>query len=745
MELHLYDPIGGGSFIPTPSKYASKRAVVNVQNRDDLCLLYATLAKQLWSPDDVHRCRPSKYKAHLSTLKTEGLTFPLPVYQMKKFEELNDLTANIYMVEEDGKMIRPLYLSKRPQDDPYNFLMIVSKDDSTKWHYAWISSLDKLLHKPGAHAKTFCSYCLRGFVVRKNGRRNLAEHKKHCDGLKHGVKVCYPPRKKQTVKFSRYSAMQKSPLVLYCDFESSNTEVNRQKGDSTIDSEQHVTGFCITPVTIPELPDMDPITYTGPDALEKYYEEVKKLSFYMQELFKEKGKQPMEDIKGTPLGAQHYKRKHCWICQQEITCKLSLKQFNEYRKWRKEEERSKEIDEDHGEEEEEEDGALDDKEDELFMLGPRIHDHDHWSGRYRGPAHSVCNMQLRPTKRIPVFFHNLAGYDGHFIVQHIHKADFKKVDLIAKTAERYINMHATVDGSEWSLDFKDSLSFLLSPLDKLTKNLRAKAEMESKKQHAANTINAYFKNTVEYFKSTFPHLDRSALSLLLRKGVFPYNHIKGLETLNETRLPTRDQFFNTLTNEHISWDDYRHAQKVWKVFGCKTLKDYHDLYLTLDTALLADVMERFRNDSFEVYGLCPTHFITAPGLSWNACLKMTGVKLQLLTDPDMNIFFTEAFHGGVSLAKNPYLRANNELIQASFSTALRKTWMMLVDCNNQYGYSMMQYLPTGGFQWEENVERFTEEFISSLANDSCRGYMFEVDLEYPPSLHDAHDQYPLGE
>ena len=118
-----------------------------------------------------------------------------------------------------------------------------------------------------------------------------------------------------------------------------------------------------------------------------------------------------------------------------------------------------------------------------------------------------------------MFFHNLSGYDGHFLVQQMHEADFKSVDLVAKTAERYINMHARVEGSEWSLDFKDSLCFLLSPLDKLTKNLRAKAEMEGKKQqHASSTIDQYFKNTVKYFNQQFPQLSRKDLTLLLRKG-----------------------------------------------------------------------------------------------------------------------------------------------------------------------------------------------------------------------------------
>lgn len=376
IECYRYAPLGGGSWIATPAKYQHKRAIVNIKNKDNLCALYATLAKQ--HPDDKNKERVGKYKDLLSTLKTEGLTFPLPLHQMKKYETMNNITVNVYMVEEDGDMIKPVYLSKRPQDDPYNFLMIVSKDDPTKWHYTWISSLDKLLRKEGAEAKTFCAFCLRGFTIRWNGKRNLAEHRKHCDGLKKCVKVTYPPRKKQIVKFSRYSSMQKAPLVLYCDFECSNKEVNQKKGESTLDSEQVVTGFCITPVTIPELPDMDPVLYTGPDALKRYYKEVEKFSLYMDELYEEKGKQPMEKIEGTPLETQHENEKHCWICQREFRCQLSLYKFMEIAKQRKEEDKAREIDEDYGEDVDE---KAPDEDDELFMLGPRVRDHCHWSGK----------------------------------------------------------------------------------------------------------------------------------------------------------------------------------------------------------------------------------------------------------------------------------------------------------------------------------------------------------------------------
>ena len=377
IDCHRYAPLGGGSYIETPSKYRYKGAVVNVKNQDDnLCALYTTLVKNHKPSNNISRV--SAYKHLLTTLKTDGLTFPLPLHQMKKYESLNNLTINVYMVEENGDMIRPVYLSKRPQDDPYNFLMIVSKDDPSKWHYAYISSLDRLLHKPGAHAKKFCPFCLRGFAVRYNGKRNLQQHRKHCDGLKKCVKVSYPPPKKQVVKFSRHATMQKAPLVLYCDFECSNKEVNLKKGESTLESEQVVTGFCITPVTIPELPDMAPVPYTGPDALTKYYEEVKKFSFYMDELYAEKGQQPMEKVKDTPLENQHNKQKQCWICQREFRCQLSLRQFKEIAKRRKEEDKAREVDEDYGEDVDE---KAPDEDDELFMLGPSVMDHCHWSGK----------------------------------------------------------------------------------------------------------------------------------------------------------------------------------------------------------------------------------------------------------------------------------------------------------------------------------------------------------------------------
>ena len=105
------------------------------------------------------------------------------------------------------------------------------------------------------------------------------------------------------------------------------------------------------------------------------------------------------------------------------------------------------------------------------------------------------------------------------------------------------------------------------------------------------------------------------------------------EKFDET-LPLKEDFYSELNLEAISNENYAHAQKVWGVFEINH-SEYHDLYVKSDTLLLADVFENFRNMCLDIYGLDPVYFVSAPGLAWQACLKKTGVKLELITDYDM--------------------------------------------------------------------------------------------------------------
>ena len=134
---------------------------------------------------------------------------------------------------------------------------------------------------------------------------------------------------------------------------------------------------------------------------------------------------------------------------------------------------------------------------------------------------------------------------------------------------------------------------------------------------------------------TFCNGDLNKFVLLLRKGVYPHEYMDSWEKLNEASLPDKEHFYSKLNKENVTDEDYAHAQKVWKVFKIKNLGGYHDLYVQSDTLLLADAFENFRNKCIEIYELDPAHFLSAPGLAWQACFKNTGVELELVTDPDM--------------------------------------------------------------------------------------------------------------
>ena len=134
--------------------------------------------------------------------------------------------------------------------------------------------------------------------------------------------------------------------------------------------------------------------------------------------------------------------------------------------------------------------------------------------------------------------------------------------------------------------------------------------------------------------------------LLLRKGVYPYEYMDNWERFNETSLPSKESFYSNLNMEDIDDIDYRRGNNVFNKFKLNHLGDYHDLYVQSDT-LLADVFENFRDMCLKEYELDPAHFLSLPGLAWQACLKKTNVELELLTDYDMLLMVEERIRGGI--------------------------------------------------------------------------------------------------
>ena len=242
----------------------------------------------------------------------------------------------------------------------------------------------------------------------------------------------------------------------------------------------------------------------------------------------------------------------------------------------------------------------------------------------------------------------------------------------------------------------------------------------------------------------FCNKDINRFILLLRKGIYPYEYIVTWERFDKT-LPDKEVFYSSLNMEVITSVDYRHAKRVYKEFKLKNLSGSHDLYVQRDTLLLADVFENFRNKCIEIYELDPAHFMSAPGLAWHACLKKTGVKLELLTDIDMLLMVEKGIRGGICQAIHRYAKANNKYMK-NYDKNIESSYLMsliCMDANNLYGWAMSQKLPVNGFEWVEDLSQFKEDFIKNYDENSDKGYFLEVDVEYPKNLFSVHSNLPF--
>ena len=199
-----------------------------------------------------------------------------------------------------------------------------------------------------------------------------------------------------------------------------------------------------------------------------------------------------------------------------------------------------------------------------------------------------------------------------------------------------------------------------------------------------------------------------------------------------TWVGDKESFYSDLNKEDITDEDYAHAQKVWKVFKIKNLGEYHDLYVQSNTLLLADVFENFRDKCLDKYQLDPIHFLSAPGLAWQACLKKTGVKLELLTDNDMLLMFEDGTRREMCHAIYRYAKANNEYMK-NYDENIESSSLEYLDANNLYGWAMSQKLPVGEFEWI-HPEDYTEEIIKNYDEIDDYGAILEVDVEYPKNL-----------
>ena len=230
------------------------------------------------------------------------------------------------------------------------------------------------------------------------------------------------------------------------------------------------------------------------------------------------------------------------------------------------------------------------------------------------------------------------------------------------------------------------------------KSGRLNYKYKESKKSCTKVLSEPIKNFPTLYK--YCNSDLNKFFLLLRKVIYPYKYMDSWERFNENTIPPKEAFYSELNLENITDKDYEHVKKVWEAFEIKNLGEYHDLYVQCDTFLLADVFENFRNKCIEIYELDPAHFLSAPGLAWQACLKMTKVELELLTDIDMLLMVEKGTRSGICQAIHRYVKANNKYMK-NYDKDIISSYLMYLDANNLYEWEISQKLPINGSKWVE--------------------------------------------
>ena len=678
LNIANYSPLKGSSYIELPPEIKNPKSLINMKNEDNECFRWCHIRHL--NPQNKNPQRINKIDKNLiKQLDYSNIEFPVTVKQINKIEKQNNIRINLFGYEEKQKF--PLYISQEKYHEHME-LLLINKDK--KNHYVLIKNFNKFMFDQTKHKckKYFCMYCLQCF----SRKDVLDEHVKNCISI-NGKQAIKMPEKGQHVNFRNYHKQIPAPFVIYADFEAITKKVhgclpNNEKSYTEAYQKHIDCGYGYKLVCHYNDEFSKPVqVFRGENAVYNFMEKMLEEVEWCKSIIKKHFNKPLIMTEENKLDFES--ANYCHICKNRYS------------------------------------------EEDI-----RVRDHCHITGNYRGSAHQDCNLKLRisPTNiQIPVFFHNLRGYDSHFIMQQIGEIAKKHVYKNKKGEECQMDINCIPNNMEKYMAFMlgkhllflDSFQFMSSSLDNLTKNLPDDAFIFTQQEFTGEQFN-----------------------LMKRKGTYPYDYMDSFQKFNDTQLPIKKDFFSILYNQHITHEQYNHAQTVWNTFDLKTMGDYHDLYLKSDTLLLADIFENFRKTCLQYYKLDPCHYFSSPGLSWDAMLKMTKIKLELITDIDMYQFIEKGLRGGTSYIANRFSEANNKYME-NFDENLPSKYIMYLDANNLYGWAMSQYLPTGNFKWltkkqieQTNLARYSEE--------QDEGLLLEVDLDYPQELHDLHNDYPLA-
>src|SRR5690606_20522972 len=345
-------------------------------------------------------------------------------------------------------------------------------------------------------------------------------------------------------------------------------------------------------------------------------------------------------------------------------------------------------------------------------------------------------------------------YDAHIILKSIAKT------CLNKYKNRKIMINCIPDNSESykSFELKVLVQKIIMIIDNkkiekykylIYRFLDSYAFLQASLENVV-AANNKFKHFDNYFNKKYPNIDNN---ILKRKGVYPYSYFNSFDKFNERKLPKKMYFYNDLEKEHISSDDYKFCKKVFKLYKCKTLKDYHDLYLLTDCLLLADCFENFRRVMLKQYNLEPLWYYGLSNMTYDNFLKYTKSEIKCFKQNEINLALEiqKNLRGGISMISRRYSKANNKYMNELYNPNEESSYIIMMDMNNLYGRAMIDYLPIGNFyyvkeekikEYNKNIDKYINKLLKIKENNKY-GYFICCDIEIKPELHDYLNDYSI--
>ena len=399
---------------------------------------------------------------------------------------------------------------------------------------------------------------------------------------------------------------------------------------------------------------------------------------------------------------------------------------------------------------------------EKIIESDKVRDHCHLTGKYRGPAHSKCNISVTQDQSnlIPFIFHNFSNYDCHMFFKKLvdKKNDKVKFEIIPKTNEEYISV------TYGCIRFIDSYRFLSSGLDALVKTLvdnSNKTLGDLKKEMVDNDYilkivtdigecNRTIKDLEKDYPDKINELEEALLDYkgendlkilktgfpdkwkyLTKKLAYPHEYFNSIEDYKKPvdNLENK-KFFSQLKNKCPDDEKIQRTMDMIKGFNIKNGEESTEIYLKSEVLLLACVFEKFIKVSVNEFGINPLYCVSLPGYTWQCGLKYTGINLQTLQDKDMILLLENNNRGGISsVMGDRYIKSDEN----------KK--ILYIDANNLYDHSMSEPLPYDEIKFDNDVKL---EDILNTPDDSDIGYFVEVDLKYPDSIKVKTKNFPFA-